>query len=201
VKGTIAMDYYEKIQEIADRHHGMVTSQMIKDESIPSVYLTRMVDKGALKRIDRGIYTTGEAVLDEYFLFYHKNQKIIFSFSSALFLHGLSDRIPYQMEVTLPNNYNSSHISDDVIIHKVLKKYYPIGRMMKQTMFGHEVACYDMERTICDLVRFRDTMDVEIFRKAVLSYKDHSDRNIHKLRQYANAFRISDKINELLDVI
>lgn len=195
------MDYYKRIQEKAKQNSGIVTTQMIREDAIPSIYLTRMVQQGKLTKVDRGIYSTNKVIMDDYFLLYQRNQKVIFSFSSALFLHGLTDRIPYQMEVTLPNTYNSSHISNSIIIHKVLKKYYSIGRIIRKTIFGNEVACYDMERTICDLVRFRDKMDVEIFRKAFIAYKEHPDRNLHKLRKYAMLFGISIKINELLDVI
>lgn len=195
------MNYYEKIFMLANENNGIVTSQMLKDREIPSIYLTRMVKEDKLQRIDRGIYSTQEVMLDEYYLLYEKNQRAIFSFSSALYLHGLTDRIPYQMEITLPSSYNSSHIQEDVIIHKVVKKYYPIGRTIKKTMFGNEVACYDMERTICDLVRFRDKIDVEIFKKALIGYKNHPDRDYPKLRQYAKIMRISKQINDLLDVI
>lgn len=195
------MSYYKDIEEIANKNNGIVTSRMVKEESIPSIYLTRMVKQGKLKKVDRGVYFSSNATYDEYYLFYLKNKKSVYSFSSALFLHELTDRIPYQLEITVPNNYNSSHIKKDVIIHKVLKKYYSIGSITKETMFGNKVACYDMERTICDLVRFRDKVDVEIFRKALQLYKNHENRDFHKLRQYAISFNISKQINELLDVI
>ncbi|MGS0972760.1 MAG: type IV toxin-antitoxin system AbiEi family antitoxin domain-containing protein [Candidatus Izemoplasmataceae bacterium] len=189
------------IMKLANENNGIITSQMLKDREIPSVYLTRMVKEGNLQRIDRGIYSTEEVILDEYYLLYQKNQRAIFSFSSALYLHGLTDRIPYQMEITLPSSYNSSHINEDVIIHKVVEKYYGLGRIIKTTMFGNAVACYDMERTICDLVRFRDKIDVEIFKKALIGYKKHPERDYQKLRQYAKIMRISKRINDLLDVI
>jgi predicted transcriptional regulator of viral defense system len=195
------MDNYDKIKEILNKNNGIITSQMLNDRDIPSIYLTRMVNQGKLQRIDRGIYSTDDVMLDEYYLLYQKNQRAIFSFSSALYLHGLTNRIPYQMEITLPSSYNSSHINEDVIIHKIIKKYYSLGRIIKKTMYGNEVACYDMERTICDLVRFRDRIDVEIFKKALIGYKKHPERDYQKLRQYAKTMRISKQINNILDVI
>ena len=195
------MYFYEKIIKLANENNGIITSQMLKDRGVPSIYLSRMVEKGRLERIDRGIYSTEKVMIDEYYLLYQKNQRVIFSFSSALYLYGLTDRIPYQMDVTLPSTYNSSHIKEDIIIHKVIEKYYSIGRTITKTMFGNEVACYDMERTICDLVRFRSKIDVEIFRKAINGYKIHPNRDFLKLRQYSKVFKILSKINELLDVI
>jgi len=105
------------------------------------------------------------------------------------------------MEVSLPNTYNSSHIEKPIKIHKVIMKYYDVGKIMIKTMFGNEVACYDMERTICDLVRFRKNIDVEIFSKALKTYSDNENRDYKKLRKYAEIFRISKQINDILDVI
>jgi len=53
----------------------------------------------------------------------------------------------------------------------------------------------------CDLVRYRDKIDVETFNKALIGYKNHPERDCQKLRQYAKIMRISKQINDLLDVI
>jgi len=201
VKGTDNMNYYDSINKILKKNHGIITSKMLREKDIPSIYLTRFVEKGVIERVDRGIYAFKDALFDEYYIFQQKNTRAIYSFSSALYLQGLTDRIPYQIEVTLPNTYNSSHISKGIIIHKVMKKYYMIGRTIKMTSFGNMVFSYDMERTICDLVRFRKNIDVEIFSKAIKNYRSHKDRNYAKLREYAQVFNIQNKINDLLDVV
>ncbi len=195
------MNYREKIKKLLEENNGIVTNEMVISENIPNVYLSRMVKDGVISKVDRGIYSDSEVVIDEYYLLYQKNQRIIFSFSSALFLHNLTDRIPYEMEVTLPNTYNSSHIEKPIIIHKVIMKYYDVGKIMIKTMFGNEVASYDMERTICDLVRFRKNIDVEVFSKAIKNYSNSENRDYKKLRKYAEVFRISKQINDILDVI
>jgi predicted transcriptional regulator of viral defense system len=194
------MIYYNKIINLAKENNGIVTSRMIKEESIPSIILTRMVRNGMLMRIERGIYSTENVLIDDYYILYQRNPKIVFSYTSALFLNELTDRIPYQIEITLPNNYNSAHITSEVIIHKVLLKYYYIGQTVKRTLFGNDVVCYDMERTICDLVRFRHKIDTEIFSKALKAYINHPMKNLNKLRVYGKEFRINKKINEILDL-
>jgi len=52
------MDYYNKIMKLANENNGIITSQMLKDREIPSIYLTRMVKEGKLQKVDRGIYST-----------------------------------------------------------------------------------------------------------------------------------------------
>ena len=59
-----------------------------------------------------------------------------------------------------------------------------------------------MERlTICDIVRDRKRQDLEIFSKAWKFYLKNSSRDVWKLRDYANIFGISERIESILDVL
>ena len=58
-----------------------------------------------------------------------------------------------------------------------------------------------MERTICDLVRDRKNQDPEIFSKAWHYYLNNDDKDIWKLREYAELFNISKQVEEILEVI
>lgn len=58
-----------------------------------------------------------------------------------------------------------------------------------------------MPMIICDLVRDRKNQDTEIFSKAWNLYIKKDSKNIWKLREYAKVFGISQKIEEILEVI
>nr|WP_315051302.1 hypothetical protein [uncultured Lachnoanaerobaculum sp.] len=67
---------------------------------------------------------------------------------------------------------------------------------------GNSVYVCDMERlTICDIVRDRKRQDLEIFSKAWKFYLKNSSRDVWKLRDYANIFGISERIESILDVL
>ena len=66
---------------------------------------------------------------------------------------------------------------------------------------GNHVYVYDMERTICDIVRDRKKQDSEIFSKAWKFYLKNSLKDIWRLRDYANIFRISERIESILEVL
>lgn len=44
-----------------------------------------------------------------------KNQRIIFSHETALYLHDLTDRDPIELSVTIPYGYNATHLRDEGI--------------------------------------------------------------------------------------
>lgn len=195
------MTQYEKIYRICDDNNGIVTANIAAENDIDSWYLSDMVDKGKLIRVSRGIYTTEGGDYDEYFFFQLKNKRCIYSYSSALYLHGMTDRIPFQKEVTVYKGYNSSHITDGTAVHHVSKGLHELGVTECQTVFGNTVKVYDKERTICDLIAHRKNIDSEIFTKAMRSFADSSDKDYKKLRAYARKMKIRERVDEILEVL
>ena len=195
------MTAYDKINSIAKANNGIVTSSMVRDQGIPSWYLSEMVKKGRIERVARGIYCDASGDYDEYYFFQITNSRCIYSFQSALYLHGMTDRVPYQKEVTVYKGYNSSQISDGTVFHFVKKEIYSMGIVEKPTVFGNAVRVYDKERTICDLIAGRKNVDVEIFSHAMKAYASDPDRDYKKLRVYAGVMKIEKKVDDILAVI
>lgn len=195
------MTNYEKIKKICDSNNGIITASMAAEENIASWYLTDMVEKNQLIRVTRGIYLTEGGDQDDYYFFQLKNRRCIYSFSSALYLHGMTDRVPFSKEVTVYKGYNSSHVTDDTIIHYAEKGIYEMGITECPTVFGNAVRTYDKERTICDLIANRKKIDVEIFSKALKSYASDPGRDYRKLRKYASTMKIGEKVDSILEVL
>ena len=86
-------------------------------------------------------------------------------------------------------------------MHQIKKDWYQIGVTYVDTIMGNTVTVYDMERTICDIVRDRKKQDPEIFSKAWKFYLKKSSKDIWKLRDYANIFGISERIESILEVL
>lgn len=61
------MDYIKRIKEKLNKTGGVITSKELKSSDIPTIYLTRMVEKGELIRADRGIYMDSNGDYDEYY--------------------------------------------------------------------------------------------------------------------------------------
>lgn len=195
------MTNYEKIKKICDNNNGIITASMAAEENIASWYLTDMVEKNQLIRVARGIYLTEGGDQDDYYFFQLKNRRCIYSFSSALYLHNMTDRVPFSKEVTVYKGYNSSHVTDDTIIHYAEKSIYEMGITECTTVFGNAVRTYNKERTICDLIANRKNIDVEIFSKALKNYASDPERDYRKLRKYAAKMKIGEKVDSILEVL
>lgn len=195
------MTNYDKIFEIGKEHHGIICTQDLVQNNIPTWYLTDLVNKGKLIRIRPGIYTTEDGDLDDYYFFQLRNKRCIYSYQSALYIHGMTDRIPYKKEVTVYSGYNSSHLEEDVLIHYVTRSKYDIGISEGLTVFGNRVRVYDIERTLCDMISHRKDIDAEVFVDALHKYAHSKDRDYHKLREYAKVFGISREVANIMELL
>ena len=192
----------DKMREIIKQNNGIITAKEVSDNKIDSWYLTNLVKKGELERVVRGVYFDPNFDnYDELYFFQLQNKACIYSYQTALYLHRLTDRLPFVNEVTVKQGYNAWRIKDSVIVHQVKKEWYELGKAEIKTDMGNIVCAYDMERTICDLVRDRTNQDPEIFSKAWNLYIKKDSKDIWKLRRYAKDFGIAKKIEEILEVI
>lgn len=64
-----------------------------------------------------------------------------------------------------------------------------------------KIKVYDKERTICDIVKNRNNMDMEIFSKALKNYVKSSNKNLRKLMKYAKELKIEKKMKEYMEMI
>ena len=196
------MNNIEKIKELIKKNNGIISSKEISKNNIDSWYLTDMVRKGYIERVNRGVYFDPDFDnYDELYFFQLQNKVCIYSYQTALYLHDLTERLPFFDEVTVYQGYNSWRIKDKVKVHQIKKEWYKIGRTEVKTEMGNLVYAYDMERTMCDLVRDRKNQGPEIFSKAWHYYMQKESKNVRKLREYADTFNISDKIEDILEII
>lgn len=195
------MNYEKKIKEKMNKAGGVITSKELKSFNIPTIYLTRMTDVGELIRVDRGVYISSNGDYDEYYFFHKRYNVAIFSYVSALYLHGFTDIIPNDMEVTVYKGYNAHRISENVRIHYVTKAIYDLGLTNCQTMFGNTVKVYDLERTVCDFIKNRSEIEKELFSKTINRYVRYEHKNFNKLYEYAKKMKIYEKVKEILEVV
>jgi hypothetical protein len=109
--------------------------------------------------------------------------------------------MPLQTEVTVYKGYNSSKINDQIRVYTTEKKYYELGMIEKETQFHHFVKTYDMERTLCDMIKRRNEIDSDILKKAFRSYMKDGSRDIAKLKYYAKELKVIKEIDIILDVL
>lgn len=190
------------IADVLAKQKGTITSQDINALGISRTMLGRYVSAGLLERVGRGLYTSIDALPDEIFALSKRNGKMIFSHVTALFLLGRSERTPFNHYVTVKSGDTIPvSLRQDLICFYVKDELFDLGRIEIATQFGNIVPCYNLERTICDLIRNRRRLDEELFLSTIKAYAVDKSRNTSRLGEYAEYMGIEDKVNKILEVI
>jgi len=192
----------EKLIKIIEESDGLICTKDIVAEGIPKIYQSQLVEKGKLERIAHGVYLTPDALADKMYYLQRRKPAIVFSHDTALFLHDLSDRDPLIYSVTVPIGYNTKNIKDEgLIVFSIRKELYEVGLTTLTTPFGRSVKAYNMERTVCDMIRSRSKMDISILTDALKRYAKRMDKNIPKLMEYAETFKVTKLLRNYMEVL
>lgn len=166
----------------------------------PSFYA--YAKENALMKIGHGIYASEEAWVDPIYLIHLRSEQVIFSHETALYFHGMTDREPIHYSVTVKRGYNPSRLTAGGIkVYTVKENLHGLGLTQMKTSFGHLVPVYDVERTLCDIVKNRNNMETQTFQDALKSYGARKDKNLRRLMQYAKVFRLENVLKPYLDVL
>lgn len=191
-----------KIRERLKQKQGVVLASDLSQLGIPHIYLSILEKRGEIQRVSRGVYTTSETILDEMDIFQSRYKAAIFSHETALYLHGLTDRSPLYYSITLPSGYNATRVKKEgAKVYFIIRTLYPLGLVTLKSEHGNNLRTFDLERSICDILRNRNQMDIQFINEALKRYVRRKDRNIDLLYGYAMKFRIEKVVRNYIEVL
>lgn len=136
------------------------------------------------------------------YLLHLRFSQAVFSHETALFFHDLTDREPLQYAITVKTGYNPTKLKKEgVQVFTIKAELHEVGLTTAQTPFGHTVPVYDMERTICDLLRSRSHIEMQTFQSALKAYASRRDKELRTLMYYAKLFRVEKILRQYLEVL
>lgn len=196
------MNDLEKILQLIQRNNGYITTKEIVDNGLNKMALKRLCDNGLLKRVSAGYYSLHNMINDDYYKIISKSKNAVFSYNTSLFLHELSDRTPLYFDVTVPRGYGGPLQNIDVVsLHYVDNNILNLGMEIIKSPFGMDIKCYDVERTICDIIKDKNNMDKEIYTKALKWYAEKKDKDMLKLAKYSKKLNIEKEVAEIMQLI
>lgn len=196
------MTQAEQIKKLIIDNNGMIRTSQVTEAGISKPVFYQYVRDNGLEQISHGVYATRDAWTDAMYLVHLRCEQAVFSHETALFLHDLTDREPMEYEITVKTGYNPSKLkSDGIKVYTVKKELHGEGIVMMQTAFGHSVPVYNMERTICDIIRNRNNTEIQTFQSALKQYTKRKDKNLRLLMQYATKFHVDKILRQYLEVL
>lgn len=76
-----------------------------------------------------------------------------------------------------------------------------LGKINIKDNFDNIVPMYDLERTMCDLIRNRNYFEAQDFNTALKNYVLRPDKNLNILFDYAKKLRVDRLVSQYLGVL
>ena len=193
------MEYESKILKLFK--NGYLTTKEVTNHNIPRFYLTKLIKENKIERVSRGVYIKKNVLVDEFVILQSKSKYAIYSNTTALYLHGFSNRIPIKYDITVKSGYKGSlQKEDNVNLFYAKRELLGLGIIDYKLDSGNIIKVYDLDKTICDIIKNKKKIDAEIFNKAIRGYFYSKKKNTLKLYEYARKMNIYDKVRDTFEV-
>ncbi len=196
------MTALEILKDISNKNNGLILTKDANENGVSRASLSQLCKDGKISRVAMGQYVLSDALNDEMLSLSVRSELIVFSHESALFLNGISERTPFEHTVTIPSSKTLARsISSQCKIYYIKDDLYELGKVRLITPMGNSVPSYDMDRTICDIVRSRSRIADETFLSSLKQYAVSHNKNLANLSLYADKMGVLQQVRQYLEVL
>ncbi len=169
---------------------GFLTAAQMRDTAL-RYQLKKLMKEGKVHKARHGFYVHADYLQqDEYVLVAKMIPAGVFCLFTAWQIHELSTTVPHQYHLALPRTTKISATGyPPLALYYLSKQAYETG-IAEKSIAGQQVKCYDLERSVCDAVKFRNKTGEDIMQEVLKNYMHRIDRNLDKLLHYAKMLRI-----------
>lgn len=189
----------QKISEIIAAKGGVVTMDEITDRAEYKRIL-RAVERGELIRLRQGVYAMPIAILNTMI----DVERIVPQGVLCLY----SAWAYYQLTTTVPPSFCIAIEAKRKVklpIRLPINLYYWKAGNLEFGIVDVEVSNYqvrmtDLERSVCDAVKYRNKIGLDLCAEIIRTYLRKKERNLSRLMDYAERLRVTKILNNYLEI-
>lgn len=197
------MDAPDQIITLAEQK-GIVLANDIAMLGIPATYLSRLVERGALQRIGRGVYMLPDHQVTENHTLAVVCAQVpagVICLLSALRFHNLTTQLPFQVWMAL-----KKHAWKPTIEDVSMRYFWFSGPSYTEGIESHQVEginvnVYSPAKTVADCFKFRNRLGTDIAVEALRDGLQHRHFTIDELWHYAKICRVQSVITPYIEAI
>ena len=178
--------------------------QELKDKGLSYYKINQLVKQGILIKLNKKYYENtnfdGEES-DFYYAYAYVPNGVICLLSAAVY-YNLSTYRPDAIDIAIPRKTRVSTLPEwpELNIYYFTEECFSVGAEIIE-VGNNKFRIYDIEKTVVDLVFYREKMGVEETKEVLSNYLHRKDRNLNKLIRYAEMLKCKDIINKYLEVL
>lgn len=187
-----------RIIDTLQQQGGFMTTGEVKSRG-EYEQLRRAAEEGSVVRLRNGIYAELSALANNMIDVERIVPHGVICLYSAFVCYGLSTQVPSatciaidaKRKVRLPNY-------PPIDLYYWKKENLEFG-IIPKNISGYDVLITDMERTVCDAVKYRNKIGLDVCGEVIDSYLKKEGRNISLLHKYAQKLRVKNILTTYLE--
>jgi len=181
-------------------NNGYLEAKTIRSRSEWRI-LQQLLDNKNIIKIKRGLYRLTVMEYDQKAEVAKIIPDGVFCLFSAWQHHNLSVYNPFEFYVAIRNKQKVTLPAyPPVKLFYWIDPFYQLG--ITEILSDNQVIkIYDLEKSVCDAVRFRNKVGLDITSEILKSYLKRNDKNLNKLSQYAHQLRIEKTMRDFVTVM
>lgn len=178
-----------------------INSSDVKKKGRTAYYkMLESVRQGELIKVRRGVYANAELLSANMVDIESIVPNGILCLWSAWSIHQLTTSLPQAFHVAISRDRRMTLPSFPTVeLHYYSGHILQIG-VESVVIDGFAVHIYDRERCVCDAVKFRNKIGIDVCSEVVSNYLSLPERNISKLMDYASQLRVHSIIETYLQI-
>ena len=166
--------------------------------------IKRLVDEGCLTKLNNKIYEnmSYEGEESDFALVSVYAPKGVVCMMSAARFYGLTTFLPEAVDIAIERNMKISTLPNwpQINVWYFPEKRYSAG-MTSASDGVCEFPIYDVEKTVVDILYYRNKVGIEETKEVLKNYLRNEERNLAKLRRYADALGCKKILGTYLEVL
>lgn len=193
------MSYTEIIQTLYEKHKSPLRTAQLLEAQIPYTQVIAMEKRGELIRIKNGYYLPKGEILNEEELVSRLFPDGVFTMETALYYHGYLKKRSSTWQIAVSKNISKSRFKMD---YPSLTSYYTepdvlaMGVERKLTESEDTIQLYDIDRLMCEILKYEERMDPKDLQTALKKYIGDSKKNIERLVAFSKERKVSQKVKQ-----
>jgi predicted transcriptional regulator of viral defense system len=177
--------------------------QELKNKGLSQYKIRNLVKEGKLIKLNKSCYENADYHGEESDFYYVSAYapKGVVCLLSAVVYYNLTTFLPDAVDVAIPRKAKISTIPDwpPMKIHYYTDDRYKLG-VLTVREDKNEFRIYDIEKTVVDIVFYREKVGIEETREILINYLKRKDRDLNRLLKYAELMKCDKVLRHYLEM-
>jgi len=190
-----------RLADLVRRQH-IVRPKDLERARIPRNYLTRLVERGQLQKLQRGLYTTESVPASEHISLLEVSRRVpkgIICLLSALAFHQIGTQVPNEVWIAIDGKAWAPRITSPAVrIVRFSGKalHYEI---QQRPIAGGKIRVYSPAKTVADCFKFRNRIGTEVALEALRDCYRQKKATVNEFFTAAKICRMANVMGPYLE--